>query len=145
MLADLKNQVSKWAEKLPHITAEEKDKLLEAVAKAEAWISEKEEAQAAKSPFEDPVFESGDVPLQLKPVGLIFDRLLKKPKPAPPAPEKNATVTVNETAANSTSADNSTSSEGESVKVEVDLKTDESSSSADSSTSAADDEAGKAE
>lgn len=94
MLADLKNQVSKWAEKLPHITAEEKDKLLEAVAKAEAWISEKEEAQAAKSPFEDPVFESGDVPLQLKPVGLIFDRLLKKPKPAPPAPEKVRPSTI---------------------------------------------------
>jgi hypothetical protein len=44
-LVELKNQVSKWAESKPHITQEEKDKLLDSVAKTENWLSEKEEAQ----------------------------------------------------------------------------------------------------
>lgn len=45
LLRDVKNAVSTWAEKLPHITQDEKDKLLEAVAKADSWLSEKEELQ----------------------------------------------------------------------------------------------------
>lgn len=87
-LAEVKNIVSTWAEKMPHITQEEKDKLLDTVSKAEAWLEEKDELQAAKSPFEDPVFDSADVPLQLRTAGMLLDRLMKKPKPAPPAPEK---------------------------------------------------------
>jgi hypothetical protein len=36
---------------------------------------------------------------QLKPVGVMFERLLRKPKPLPPKKEENVTVTIN---ANST-------------------------------------------
>ena len=48
-LVEVKNQVSKWAESKPHITQEEKDKLLDAVAKSENWLTEKEEAQVISS------------------------------------------------------------------------------------------------
>jgi hypothetical protein len=73
---------------MSHITEEEKEKLLDLVKKTEAWIEEKEELQSAKSPFEEPAYDSADVPLQLKPVGLLFDRLMKKPRPPPPVIEK---------------------------------------------------------
>lgn len=48
-LVEVKNQISKWAESKPHITQEEKDKLLDAVAKSENWLTEKEEAQVISS------------------------------------------------------------------------------------------------
>lgn len=85
-------KVATWEEKMPHITAEEKEKLLAAVKKVESWIQEKLEAQDAASPYEAPVFESSEVPVQLKPVSSIFEKLLAKPKPAPPVVEKKATT-----------------------------------------------------
>ena len=45
-------------------------------------------AQEATSPFEKPVFEGSEVPAQLKPVSLIFEKIAAKPKPAPPVVEK---------------------------------------------------------
>lgn len=84
-LTDIKNTVTeKWTtETKPQITEEEKASLLTAVQKVEAWIEEKAELQLAKSPFEAPVFLSSEVLSQLKPVMLIYDKLVKKPKPAP--------------------------------------------------------------
>lgn len=84
-LTDIKNTVTeKWTtETKPQITEEEKASLLTAVQKVEAWIEEKAELQLAKSPFESPVFLSSEVLSQLKPVMLIYDKLVKKPKPAP--------------------------------------------------------------
>mmetsp|Transcript_28468 Transcript_28468/g.48847 ORF Transcript_28468/g.48847 Transcript_28468/m.48847 type:complete len:933 (-) Transcript_28468:116-2914(-) len=102
-------KVESWAEKLPHITEEEKEKVMNAVAKAEAWIDEKVAAQEATSPFEKPVFEGSEVPAQLKPVSLIFEKIAAKPKPAPPVVEK---VNVTESA-DSNSTDENT------IKVEV--------------------------
>lgn len=115
LLSDVKNAVSTWAEKLPHITQEETDKLLEAVAKTDSWLTEKEDLQAAQPSHLSPVYDSSDVPLQLKPLGLQFDRLLKKPRPAP-VTVVNATASSNSSEGNSTikvelndsNADNST-------------------------------------
>lgn len=81
-------KIDSWEMDKPHITTEEKEKILAAVKKAEEWIDEKETAQAAASPFEKPVFESTEVPAQLKPVSLIFEKISNKPKPAPPVVEK---------------------------------------------------------
>ena len=87
-LVEVRKIVAGWAEKSPHITEEEKQKLLEAVEKAEKWIDDKLDEQSKKSPFEDPVFESTDVPLQLKNLSILFDKLAKKPRPAPPIVDK---------------------------------------------------------
>eukprot|EP00599_Poterioochromonas_sp_BG-1_P004886 CAMPEP_0173141230 /NCGR_PEP_ID=MMETSP1105-20130129/5369_1 /TAXON_ID=2985 /ORGANISM="Ochromonas sp., Strain BG-1" /LENGTH=913 /DNA_ID=CAMNT_0014054391 /DNA_START=66 /DNA_END=2807 /DNA_ORIENTATION=+ len=117
-LEEVKKAVNSWAEKLPHITEEEKTDLLKLVEKADSWIEEKAEAQEKVSPFEKPVFHSSEVPAQLKPVKALFEKLLKKPKPAPPV-EKKENVTVN---VNASSSDNSTSHnphEEEVVKVKV--------------------------
>ena len=66
MLADVKSNVAGWAEKMPQVTDEEKAGLLEVVEKAEKWIGEKEAAQAEVKPHETPVYESADVPLQVR-------------------------------------------------------------------------------
>eukprot|EP00388_Colpodella_angusta_P037511 GDKK01041793.1.p1 GENE.GDKK01041793.1~~GDKK01041793.1.p1 ORF type:complete len:126 (-),score=41.11 GDKK01041793.1:210-587(-) len=102
----------------PHITTEEKDKILAAVKKAEEWIEEKEAAQAAASPYEKPVFESTEVPAQLKPVSLIFEKIANKPKPAPPVVEK-VNATANATESNSTTE----GSADEPVRVEINPET----------------------
>jgi hypoxia up-regulated 1 len=88
LLQTVTSKVETWEEKMPHITSEEKEKLLNAVKKAEAWIAEKLAAQEATSPYEAPAFESSEVPAQLKPVSNIFEKLLAKPKPAPPVVDK---------------------------------------------------------
>ena len=108
-LETLKNvtaRVATWAEKMPHVTEEEKASLAKSIDKAAEWINGKVGEQAKASPFDAPVFDSADVPLQLKAASVIFEKLLRKPKPAPEKPKAAA----NETAAgNSTSAaDNST-------------------------------------
>jgi len=45
ILTDVKNTVVSWEDKMPWVTSEEKEKLLELVTKASSWIDEKEEAQ----------------------------------------------------------------------------------------------------
>lgn len=91
-LADVRRAVETWAEKLPHVTDEEKEGLLATVAVAENWLNEKVAAQAEISPFETPVFQSKEIAGHVKPVATAFEKLLKKPKPAPPVIEKNTTT-----------------------------------------------------
>lgn len=121
-LQEVRKIVDGWSEKSPHITEEEKQKLLEAVEKAEKWIQDKLDEQAKVSAFEEPVFDSTDVPLQLKNLSIMFDKLARKPKPAPPIVDKNST--------SSNSTDSSTGPE--TVKVEV--NSDEASNSTSSET-----------
>ena len=82
-LSDVRAEVAKWEVKLPQVTDEEKKSLLDAVDKAEKWINDKEELQLTKASSEEPAFYSEDVPLQLKALAGIRERLLRKPKPAP--------------------------------------------------------------
>jgi hypoxia up-regulated 1 len=93
-LTEVRNKVSTWPEKMPHITSEESESLLKLVETAESWMNEKESAQSKVSPFEKPAFDSSEVAPQLKPVSVLLDKLMRKPKPAPtvPAQEKNETV-----------------------------------------------------
>jgi len=106
----VKTAVGKWSDTMPHVTDEEKSKLLDLVEKASTWIDDKVEAQSKQPAHEDPVFESADVMPQLKTVGLTFEKLLKKPKPPPPKPAKNETATTNST--NSTDGNETVKIEG---------------------------------
>jgi hypoxia up-regulated 1 len=90
-LEDMKRAINSWAEKLPHITEEEKATVLASIDIANKWLEDKLEEQAKASPYATPVFASKEVAGHVKPVIIEFDRLLKKPKPAPVIPEKNAT------------------------------------------------------
>lgn len=87
-LESIKSTIETWAEKLPHITTEEKDRVLNMVKKVDDWIEEKADLQEKQSPYETAVFESTEVLLQLKSVRAAYDKLSKKPKPAPPVTEK---------------------------------------------------------
>lgn len=109
-LVGVKTAVGKWSDTMPHVTDEEKSKLLDLVEKASTWIDDKVEAQSKQPAHEDPVFESADVMPQLKTVGLTFEKLLKKPKPPPPKPAKNETATTNST--NSTDGNETVKIEG---------------------------------
>lgn len=81
VLADTKAAVEAMVEKMPHVTEEERKKVLDLVEKAQEWLTEKETAQAAASPTEPPVFESSEIPAQLRPITLAVEKLMKKPKP----------------------------------------------------------------
>merc|ERR1711871_660008 len=122
-LAAVKTTVGKWHETMPHVTDEEKSKLLDLVEKASNWIEDKEEAQKKITAFEPPAFESADVMPQLKTVTLNFEKLLRKPKPPPEKPKKNETVTVNTTGVNSTDAENKTDADTQ-VAGDADLSDD---------------------
>lgn len=114
-ITEVRIKVAEWDTKMPHISEEEKSKLLDTVAKVESWLDEKEEKQKSLPDTVEAAFMAEDVPAQLKTLGLQFEKLLKKPKPAPvkPAPS-NTTSATNET--NSTvTGDNTT----EPIKVEV--------------------------
>lgn len=122
-LAAVKTAVGKWHETMPHVTDEEKSKLLDLVEKASNWIEDKEEAQKKLTAFEPPAFESADVMPQLKTVTLNFEKLLRKPKPPPEKPKKNETVTVNTTDVNSTDVENKTDADAQ-VAGDADLSDD---------------------
>eukprot|EP01039_Chlorochromonas_danica_P006723 gene6723-7432_t len=123
-LSGVRKQVGGWAEKMPQITEEEKEKLLKLVTAAEEWINERVASQEKQSPFEKPVFESSEVPPQLKPVSELLSKLMKKPKPAPTPVStegQNATTSTNGTAtAEEVKAEGS--SNAEEVKVEMEDK-----------------------
>lgn len=103
-IKNVTSEIAKWDKKLPQVTEKEKEQLLEAITKAEDWIEAKQEAQLRKKSHEEPAFESGDIPTQMRPIIGLFEKLVRKPKPPP---EK---VNVTTSSANTTSADNSTSS-----------------------------------
>lgn len=118
-LTDVEQLMVKWETSMPQITEEERSNVLEKVEDIRKWISENEEAQAAKKPHEEPAFLSKDVPQQSLPLETLVLRLSRKPKPKP---AKNATKTAdatksdgsNETATNTTTATNKTASESKS-------------------------------
>ena len=70
-------QIAQWDVKMPQITDKEKEGLLAQIQKAEEWLEEKQEAQLAKSPYEEPAFDSDDVTLQFKQVRLGMARQLR--------------------------------------------------------------------
>ena len=92
LLGKVRQQVTnEWAIKMPQITVNETEKMVEVLVRAEQWLADQETAQDQKTPFEDPVFLAEDVLTQIKPVSTMFDRLKKKPKPKPEVILKNAT------------------------------------------------------
>jgi Cft2 family RNA processing exonuclease len=88
LLKTVNGKVSTWADKLPHITAEEREKVLAAATKAADWLEEKLTLQLEKTPFETPAFESSEVTAQFKVLNTLFEKTAAKPKPAPPVVEK---------------------------------------------------------
>ena len=82
-LAAVREKVAAWPEKLPQVTEKETQEVLDAIAKVDEWVEFKLEKQLATAASETPAFDSKEVPLQLKPVQVIFDRLSRKPKPPP--------------------------------------------------------------
>jgi len=130
-LQDIKTTVNNnWtAESKPQITEEEKASLLSAVAKVDAWIEEKAELQLAQSPYDKPVFLSSEVLSQLKPVMLIYDKLVKKPKPAPVVieKEKNATAAAAAGSNDTSTTDTASDSQDEDEPVKVQVETEDES------------------
>ena len=83
VLSQLREKIGTWTEKLPQITEKETEGMLEAIQKVDSWIEKKEEEQKTKPSHEEPAFESSEVPIQLKPVQTLFEKLIRKPKPPP--------------------------------------------------------------
>jgi len=100
-LGKVKALLTKWEETKPQVTAEERADVLARVAEAEAWITEKVDAQEANGPTADPVFTSEEVPLQIKAVERLVAKLNKKPKPEPKKEEKKSNETDAEAEAES--------------------------------------------
>jgi len=73
----------KWETTMPQITADERADVLAKVDEVKNLIKEKEEAQAAADPTEDPVYKSDEIPLMTKEIQGILSKLSKRPKPKP--------------------------------------------------------------
>eukprot|EP00595_Chromulina_sp_UTEXLB2642_P002829 CAMPEP_0196761474 /NCGR_PEP_ID=MMETSP1095-20130614/726_1 /TAXON_ID=96789 ORGANISM="Chromulina nebulosa, Strain UTEXLB2642" /NCGR_SAMPLE_ID=MMETSP1095 /ASSEMBLY_ACC=CAM_ASM_000446 /LENGTH=901 /DNA_ID=CAMNT_0042111073 /DNA_START=170 /DNA_END=2875 /DNA_ORIENTATION=- len=94
---ELVKKIDQWKVEKPHITEDEIEKLNQSIDKLKKWIEDKEKLQQSTSPFDPPVYLSTDLPNQLKPVFLQFDKLNKKPKPAPEKVQVNATANATST------------------------------------------------
>ena len=92
-LVKVEEILEKWAETMPQVTDEEKEDVRSKVADIRKWIEEKEEAQAAKAPHEDPAFSSEEVPGQSTALERLMMRLSKKPKPKPEKKEEDENKT----------------------------------------------------
>lgn len=68
---------------MPHITEEEKAKVVVLVDQIQAWLDDNTEAQSKLSAYETPAFAAADVTAQMKPLTVQMEKLLKKPKPEP--------------------------------------------------------------
>lgn len=92
--------VADWATSKPHVNATDKEGLLAAVAELDAWLAQREAAQAKVAPHEAPAFTSDDVAERAKAVDAAFQKLKRKPAPKPPKPATNASgAAANGTAA----------------------------------------------
>lgn len=118
-LKEVEDLMTKWETTMPQVTEEERAEVMAKVEAARKWLSDKEDAQAAKAPHEDAAFLSSEIGPQFKPVESLVMRLGKKPKPKPPKKEENKTE-ANETEANETEAD------GEAKEGEAGAKEEES-------------------
>lgn len=129
-LDEVEQLMVQWTEKMPHITAEDKEPVVKAISDVRKWIEDKEEAQAKKSSSDDPVFLSDDVPEQMKPIEALVVKLSRKPKPKP---VKNETKSDDDS---STTNDNATkASDSETGKESANASNDETDEKPSGSTS----------
>merc|ERR1712176_1534041 len=110
-LDKIENLMQKWETTHPQVTDEERADVLSKVEDVKNTLLEKEEAQAAADPSEDPVFTSAEVPLLTKEIQALLSKLSKRPKPK--VEKKNETDS--DAKANSTE---STEKEGEEKSTE---------------------------
>lgn len=113
-LSTVRTLVAEWAETMPQITAEEKEKVLELVKTGEEWLEDNVAAQSKLTAYETPAFTSADVVAHLKPLTVQLEKLLKKPKPVPPKTSKT-TNSTNETSPNATEG----ASDPETIHIEL--------------------------
>merc|ERR1712157_479376 len=112
-LDKIEQLMQKWETTHPQVTDEERADVLSKVEDVKNTLLEKEEAQAAADPSEDPVFTSAEVPLLTKDIQALLSKLSKRPKPKPKVEKKNETES--DAKANSTE---STEKEGEEKSTE---------------------------
>merc|ERR1712157_608821 len=90
-LDKIENLMQKWETTHPQVTDEERADVLSKVEDVKNTLLEKEEAQAAADPSEDPVFTSAEVPLLTKDIQALLSKLSKRPKPKPKVEKTNET------------------------------------------------------
>lgn len=106
--------LTKWETTMPQITADERADVLAKVDEVKILIKEKEEAQAAADPTEDPVYNSEEIPLMTKEIQGILSKLSKRPKPKPE--KKNETDVETEGNATTTEGNATTTEDGDEEK-----------------------------
>jgi hypothetical protein len=96
-LQNVTKKIDTWAEKMPHISEEEVTELRDLITGVEGWIASKVAEQEAADPNGDAAFSSYEVVSEMKPVSVLFEKLLRKPKPKPPKPNVTETNSTNST------------------------------------------------
>jgi len=96
--------LTKWETTMPQITADERLNVVTKVDEVKKSMAEKEEAQAAVGPDEDPVYTSAEIPPMTKEIQGILSKLSKRPKPKEEKKEEKDTKS------------NSTEKEGEAAE-----------------------------
>mmetsp|Transcript_33774 Transcript_33774/g.51810 ORF Transcript_33774/g.51810 Transcript_33774/m.51810 type:complete len:258 (+) Transcript_33774:253-1026(+) len=109
-LTKIEDLMTKWETTMPQVSAEERTEVLGHVEDIRKWISDKEEAQGALAPHEDPVVVSAEIPTQTKRIESLVSRLSRKPKPKPVVNETK-TTSSNSTDGNETETTTATEEE----------------------------------
>jgi len=132
-LVEIEEKFSRWVTNLTHITEDEKSDVFSKIEGAKKWVSDKIDAQSEKAGYEDPIFTSEEVPLQMIPIQKLISKLSKKPKPKPPKVEKKETEKNSTEKETSNKGDNETAS-ADSAGTEEKEKSDTDTDGKDEST-----------
>ena len=87
-LQDTKTKAIEIREKMPWVTEQEQNDLLEKVDETKQWLEEKIEAQAALSHDEEPAFKVDDIEAKMKKLTTLSKKIFNKKKPKEPKKKK---------------------------------------------------------
>jgi len=123
--------MTKWETTKPQVTEDERGDVLAKVKDVETWISENVAAQEAADVTEDPVFNSEDVPLQIKSIEKLVSKLNRKPKPIPKKEEKKTNETETEEKTEEKAEESATAEDESAPKEEAASAEDDAAESAE--------------
>ena len=87
-LQDTKTKAIEIREKMPWVTEQEQNDLLEKVDETKQWLEEKIEAQAALNHDEEPAFKVDDIEAKMKKLTTLSKKIFSKKKPKEPKKKK---------------------------------------------------------
>ncbi|KAJ2520621.1 adenyl-nucleotide exchange factor sse1 [Coemansia sp. RSA 1939] len=92
---ELRDIIAQWAdratsqeERYAHITAEERQKVIDRIEKTQEWLDERLEKQSARKKWDAPVIFASEIKKERESLVFFANPIMSRPKPAEPKPEE---------------------------------------------------------